>query len=105
MKPILKIALTTTLALANLMTGIAYATSAPAEQAAPTVAKLDCSRLPADATNEQLTLCLQSLRYEQSVRQGQTEKSFADGRRAGYDEGFRAGRSYSSGYQGGYGGD
>ncbi len=102
MRSLTKLTLAALFACASMTTGIAQA----ADQAQKAeVAKLDCSRLPADTSNEQLTLCLQALRSEQASSQTKAEKAFADGRRSGLEEGYRAGRSYSSGYSGGYGGD
>ncbi|HRK06709.1 MAG TPA: hypothetical protein PLZ57_02975 [Pseudobdellovibrionaceae bacterium] len=104
MKALTKLTLTALFAASALTMGSAHAAD-HAKVEKTEAAKMDCSRLPADATNEQLTLCLQSLRYEQSARQDQSDKAFAEGRRRGYEEGFQAARSYSPGYRGGYGGD
>lgn len=106
MKSLTKLTLSAVMAAASLGLGSAYADHAPAaKDGQATEAKVDCSRLPADASAEQLTLCLQSLRHEQAARQQNSTQAFESGKRQGYDEGFRAGRSYSQEYRGGWGGD
>jgi hypothetical protein len=121
MKSLTKLTLTALFAVSALMIGSAYAADQATEAGI-----MDCSRLPADATKEQLLtneplpsktneyiLCLQSLHSERSVRQVELEQAFENGNRVGFSEGrrqgYQDGRNFESGYGryngGGYGGD